>query len=313
MGDKTSKLADNESNAGDAAPADAGQYEDSFMIAEGQLEWGDMFAEGTTAHVYLGRLRGRQVAIKKINIDQNQLKGVIQHALKSFDREAMVWPHVQHPNVVQLLGVQTRPLLLVSEYCAGGSLFDLLHNNRALDLSWLQRTKMLLDVACAMNYLHTFEPQIIHRDLKSLNILLVEALHSSRDVPDVKISDFGFARIKTTKQWGMMTKDAGTFHWMAPEVVDGHYSEMVDVFSYAMIMYEALCRRIPFQELPPSVAVLKTVRGERPPLDAVSPGCPEMLTDLMQQCWNKDPKDRAQFARIVGLLQALQYKLGLED
>mmetsp|Transcript_45478 Transcript_45478/g.102999 ORF Transcript_45478/g.102999 Transcript_45478/m.102999 type:complete len:98 (+) Transcript_45478:97-390(+) len=65
MGDKTSKLADNESNAGDAAPAEAGQYEDSFMIAEGQLEWGDMFAEGTTAHVYLGRLRGRQVAIKK--------------------------------------------------------------------------------------------------------------------------------------------------------------------------------------------------------------------------------------------------------
>merc|ERR1719152_1008182 len=89
--------------------------------------------------------------------------------LIAFQREISVWPRVRHQNVVHFLGAVTRelPLRFVSEFCEGGSLFDLLHNCWHIPLSWAQRVKMLLDVAKAMDYLHSFNPQVIHRDLKS--------------------------------------------------------------------------------------------------------------------------------------------------
>jgi len=109
---------------------------------------------------------------------------------------------------------------IITEYCAGGCCFELLHNCDHIDLSWVQQHKMCTDVALAMDYLHKFNPQIIHRDLKSLNLLLAEPIVSSVDIPRVKVSDFGLSRMNDTadEDWGRMTKAAGTCHWMAPEV-----------------------------------------------------------------------------------------------
>merc|ERR1712062_627531 len=110
---------------------------------------------------------------------------------------------------------------------------------------------MCTDVAKAMEYLHKFNPQIIHRDLKSLNILLSTPVVSTRDIPFMKISDFGLARMKESGggEWEKMTKDVGTMHWMAPEVHTGKaYNEKADIYSYAMVLFEILCREIPFDE-----------------------------------------------------------------
>jgi len=302
MGNQANKLAQG---------ADVSPEEDSFEIDPAQLEWGDQIGSGITALVYYGKYKGREVAIKEINLDQGQAKTVIQHALKSFEREAEVWPRINHPNLVGLLGVQTSrmPLLLLSEYCAGGSLFQLLHNQPDIELSWSQRNKMLLDVALAVDYLHNFDPQIIHRDIKSLNLLLQNFVMDTTDEPMVQLSDFGFARVKGSEEWGKMTKQAGTFHWMAPEVVQGNYNEKADIFSYAMISYEVACRRVPFEKLAATAAIMNFYKGKRPGLDEISESSDELraqLEELLTKCWAQDPSQRPSATECVAMVKALK-------
>merc|ERR1719456_1750376 len=105
-----------------------------------------------------------------------------------------------------------------------------------------------------MDYLHKHRPMIIHRDLKSLNLLLQETVGSPSDTPTVKVSDFGLAKMRDEDaegSWGKMTATAGTFHWMAPEVHTGKYDEKADVYSFAMVLFEIAGREVPFEELEP--------------------------------------------------------------
>ena len=110
----------------------------------------------------------------------------------------------------RLYGAAThyRPLHVVTEFCSGGCLFELLHNCDHIDLNWEQKYKILLDVASAMEYLH--DNGVIHRDLKSLNMLLQSPLSRDGDIPVCKVTDFGLSRMKdSTDEWGSMTSAVG--------------------------------------------------------------------------------------------------------
>merc|ERR1712070_1131744 len=85
------------------------------------------------------------------------------------------------------------PPMIISEFCAGGNVFTLLHQRREVILKWPQRVKISIDMARGMNFLH--KRQVIHRDLKSLNLLLIAAVNGESDMPSVKISDFGLSRV----------------------------------------------------------------------------------------------------------------------
>merc|ERR1719409_2333242 len=106
---------------------------------------------------------------------------------------------------------------------------------------------MAKHTAAAMDYLHQFHPQIIHRDLKSLNLLLERPVNSPHDTPHVKVTDFGLARMMDVSLTDThMTAGVGTPYWMAPEIFAGTtYDEKVDVYSYGMVLFEILARRIP--------------------------------------------------------------------
>ena len=97
----------------------------------------------------------------------------------------------------------------------------------------------------------------------------------------MKVSDFGLSRMRggsDTDVWGKMTVAAGTSHWMAPECqASSAYDEKVDVYSYAMIFYEVICREIPFESADPQQVVVLVARGERPDMDAVPPDCPPLM------------------------------------
>merc|ERR1712217_405140 len=125
---------------------------------------------------------------------------------------------------IGVMSVQS-PFSIVTEFCAGGCLFDFLFNHRGdadeVFLEWPQVKKMCTDVASAMQYLHAFTPQIVQRDLKSLNLLLFHQVISGSDIPHLKVADFGLSRMKDGAGWEKMTKNAGTSFWMAPEVVAG--------------------------------------------------------------------------------------------
>ncbi|CAL1136290.1 unnamed protein product [Cladocopium goreaui] len=247
---------------------------------------------GVTSEVYQGHWNriGRVVAIKMIT-DRCAFRTDEQLA---FAREMKVLTQVQHENLVTFYGVciNSPPLRIVTEFCEGGACFELLHNSDDVDLIWPQQIKMCKDVAAAMYYLHTFDPMIIHRDLKSLNLLLDRPVYGPTDVPSVKVCDFGVAKLQREGEWGQMTAQAGTKHWMAPEMWRGtRYDEKVDVFSYAMVIYEIVCREVPFEEEEPADVGKYTLAGVRPDMDAVPPDTPPDLIHVILGCRSAGPKN----------------------
>jgi len=287
---------------------------DAWEVDPSTIDLREKVGSGCTAEVYRAYMPDRtggmmEVAVKEIDFCKTRMGAKEQSA---FDREVAIMPKLSHENLVRFLGVasKVRPFRIITEYCAGGCLFELLHNEVDLSLSWDQQLKMCSDVAGGMNYLHQFNPQIIHRDLKSLNLLLSHPVQDARSVPHIKVSDFGLSRMKEqaeNSEWGQMTVAAGTCHWMAPEVFTGSsYDEKVDVYSFAMILFEIVCREIPFEEEEAADVGNMTVRGARPDLDAVPPNCPALLRRLMINCWAHDPRRRPNFQYIKTVLDSVE-------
>jgi len=145
-----------------------------------------------------------------------------------------------------------------------------------------------------VEYLHGLKPKaLIHRDLKSPNLLLVD-----RGL-GLKICDFGTACDKQT----IMTNNKGSAAWMAPEVFESNrYTEKCDIFSWGIILWEVLTRRLPFDEIGGNdLRVLWAIHsGQRPP--KVS-GCPQLLEDLMERCWDKDTEVRPDISEVVEVIK----------
>jgi len=288
--------------AAPAAPAEPVSWE----IQEGDVEILGQVGEGTTATVYMGKLRERVVAVKEVHALQDDNIAVMVQAVR---RELRILSRADHPNILKFIGLVEKsvPLQLVLEYCAGGSLFELLHNQWDIPLTWKnQRLKCLMDTAAAADYLHNFDPPIIHRDLKSLNLMLLEAITGPGIAPHVKLADFGLARYHERA----MTQGVGTKHWTAPEVLTGtSYTDKADVFSFAMVAYEVVCRRVPFERLDPSSVAKLTRKGKRPDFKSevtVASEVPPGLLDLIVMCWDQNPEDRPCFSDILRLLRYIE-------
>ena len=104
------------------------------------------------------------------------------------------WVQCIYINII-LHSAEPDNICIVTEYCVGGTLFDLLYKKQDLILKWELPLKILLEIAIGMNFLHSNVPPIIHRDLKSLNILLTEKMEKPTDCTNIKISDFGLSKI----------------------------------------------------------------------------------------------------------------------
>ena len=152
------------------------------------------------------------------------------------------------------------------------SLFQLLHLTNKV-VTTKKRLKYLIDTAAALNYLHGLSPKIVHRDIKSLNCLLHEESGGS-----IKVCDFGL--VSTRK------KEAGTPAYMAPELLEDYktYSTPVDVYAFAMLCWETLCRKIPYEGLDAPSIRKHTLRSKRPEIPTLD--FPEDCADLIRECWH---------------------------
>jgi len=274
------------------------------------LEFVDNLGHGSTSRVYSANYQGSVIAVKEIEeVDDGTLLAV--------RRELQVMTRIDHPHLLTFIGLVSLepPLRLCLEYCAGGTLFDLLHNCWEIPLCWKQRLRILVDIASAMEYLHGLNKQIIHRDLKSLNIFLTQPITSEEDVPDVKIADFGFARIRQeisaskSRDWPSLTRGAGSMHWMAPEVYQGtHYADKADIFSFSIVTYECICRHMAFEDLDPESAGEEISAGHRPDTsnEVVPEDTPQALFELMLRCWEQKPENRPSFVEIHKELLVIQ-------
>eukprot|EP01042_Synura_sphagnicola_P000002 gene2-2_t len=163
-----------------------------------------------------------------------------------------------------------------------------------LILSLAIRLSMMKDICDGMAYLHSRNPVIIHRDLKSLNILVTESWIA-------KITDFGLSRVSTefgSRATDMMTGQIGTYHWMAPEVISGTmYTGKADVFSFSIIMWELLTRQTPYNGMNPVQIVAAVCNASLRP--TLPPDGPPALNALIEECWSKDPSKRPAFQAIL--------------
>uniref|UniRef100_A0A6I9QL75 Cysteine-rich receptor-like protein kinase 2 n=1 Tax=Elaeis guineensis var. tenera TaxID=51953 RepID=A0A6I9QL75_ELAGV len=191
--------------------------------------------EGGFGEVYKGVLKnGKAVAVKKLTI-ANARKVHID-----FQSEVKLISNVHHRNLVRLLGCSTKgpELLLVYEYMANSSLDKVLYGDRRGILNWKQRFDIIVGIARGLAYLHQeFHVCIIHRDIKSSNILLDDNFQP-------KIADFGLARLLPGDHSHLSTKFAGTLGYTAPEyAIHGQLSEKVDTYSYGVVVLEIISGR----------------------------------------------------------------------
>ena len=267
------------------------QFQADFEIGYKDLKFDKRISEGGYGIVYKGRWRSTTVAIKEIK------KEIIeQDKLEEFRNECAVMEVIRHPNIVMFLGACTKPphLCIILEYCGKGSLWSILHDMN-YKLSWEFKRKVALDIAKGVLYLHMQKPPILHRDLKSLNILLDHACNA-------KLADFGWTRIKGK----VMTSKIGTYQWMAPEVIAGFkYTEKADVFSFGVILWELATRKPPYYGIDGTEVSRKVIKEDlRPKISEKE--CPKPFLELMNLCWDRNPENRPFFDEAIEKLESMK-------
>mmetsp|Transcript_25791 Transcript_25791/g.42345 ORF Transcript_25791/g.42345 Transcript_25791/m.42345 type:complete len:588 (-) Transcript_25791:400-2163(-) len=247
--------------------------------------------EGTFGVVYSGDWRGTRVAVKKLKYQK-----MTESVMNDFKSEVSILGKLRHPNVILFMGACTQPpnLCIVTEFLDGGSLYDAMHK-RHVKFNRKQIIKMMVQAARGLNYLHLSKPRIIHRDLKSLNLLV-------DDFWNVKICDFGLSCIKA--DLGVLKEQVGTPAFMAPELLQNRpYDEKVDSYAFAMCLWELVTGEFPFSDLDWDPLVKAVVKeNKRPPIPAT---CPREVGDIIQSCWQTDPAKRLSIAQLLASLEAL--------
>ncbi|ESQ40284.1 hypothetical protein EUTSA_v10012708mg [Eutrema salsugineum] len=249
---------------------------------------------GSFGTVHRAEWHGSDVAVK-ILMEQDF------HAerVNEFLREVAIMKRLRHPNIVLFMGAVTQPpnLSIVTEYLSRGSLYRLLHKSGAREqLDERRRLSMAYDVAKGMNYLHNRNPPIVHRDLKSPN-LLVDKKYT------VKVCDFGLSRLKASTFLSSKSA-AGTPEWMAPEVLrDEQSNEKSDVYSFGVILWELATLQQPWGNLNPA-QVVAAVGFKNKRLEIPRNLNPQVAA-IIEGCWTNEPWKRPSFATIMDLLRPL--------
>uniref|UniRef100_H3CE22 mitogen-activated protein kinase kinase kinase n=1 Tax=Tetraodon nigroviridis TaxID=99883 RepID=H3CE22_TETNG len=278
-------------------PAVVGDFD---VVDFRELSLQEIIGVGGFGKVYRGTWRGELVAVKAARQDPDEDISVTAQNVK---QEARLFSMLTHPNIIALKGVclQEPNLCLIMEYASGGPLSRALAGRRIpphILVNWA------VQIAKGMLYLHSEAiVPVIHRDLKSNNILLAEAIENEcMEDLTLKITDFGLAR-----EWHKTTKmsTAGTYAWMAPEVIKSStFSKGSDVWSYGVLLWELLTGEAPYKGID-GLAVAYGVAVNKLTLPIPST-CPEPFAQLMAECWDQDPHRRPNFSSILTQLTALE-------
>lgn len=261
--------------------------------------------QGTFGCVYAATWKETRVAVKKIT-----LQGDTKSIVTSFGSEASVMAQLRHPNVVMFMGVMVHPEFvgLVMELCPKGSVYSVLHTGET-KLDWSLLLRMMVDSSRGMHFLHSSTPPILHRDLKSVNLLIDADWRC-------KVSDFGLSQLKAFREEDAEAPSRtfiGSSIWIAPEVFKGEqHSEKSDVYSFGVILFEVLSASVPYSSISVDAVPFVVQSGKRPTdfHTLETPTSPEMqdLHALMTRCWSAEQNARPAFALIISALQTILSK-----
>jgi len=270
---------------------------DSMLLDPDSIAMGKLLGQGGFAKVYQAELGGK-LAVAKV-IPSEKLNDEMCYLLQN---EVTVWAKIKHPNVIEFFGMACteKSILLLCEYMAEGSLLE--RHDRLLKAKVEPPPMRVLieqmqQLSSGMEFLHAVRPHpILHRDLKSANILCAEDGHR------LAIADFGLARFQG--DCGVkMTAETGSYRWMAPEVIrHEEYDIFCDVYSFAILAWEMLTYRIPFDNMMPVEAAFAVAReAKRPPIPS---SCPSPVSQMLTACWSQDANHRPTFAALCVALEA---------
>ncbi|KAH3762642.1 TKL protein kinase [Pelomyxa schiedti] len=283
----------------------------------------DKLGEGAFAIAFKASWKGKHVAVKELKASPEVTESPeIVKIFLDFKREASIMQTLHHPNVVELFGIMFDPLRIVMCLVPSGSLDKLLKKSKENSDMFPPslQNRIIVDITKGLSFLHSQEPAIIHRDLRSPNVFL-ECLDP--DSPTVaKIADFGLSERLIPQASGLLL----TWQWIAPEAMDtriSSYDEKSDVYSLGMVILETYTRAPPFDELWLDPRFCKHIPGEpeghpgvlntmsiksaicsdglRPVLPA---SCPEVIQQLLLGMWDRNPQNRPGASLVLKKLNA---------
>ncbi|KAI3864359.1 hypothetical protein MKX03_024200 [Papaver bracteatum] len=286
---------------------------EELEMATTRYDEAQILGRGGHGTVYKGTLSdNRIVAIKKSNLTE-------QSQIELFINEVIILTQINHRNVVKLLGccLETEVPLLVYEYLSCGTLFQHIHNRCATEMSsltWEIRLRIASEIASAVAYLHSAaSPPIIHRDIKSANILLDENYTA-------KVADFGASRLVPLDHTHVNTLVQGTLGYLDPDYFNtSQLTDKSDVYSFGVVLVELLTGEKPisferpeeqrnlatyFTSLVEDVHVLELIDAQ-----VAKDGNLEQIlavAELARKCLNQKGKDRPSMQQIAADLQCLR-------
>ncbi|KAJ0399100.1 hypothetical protein ATCC90586_009351 [Pythium insidiosum] len=296
-------------------PSAAGGLWDDASITQARIPMedialGDVLSRGAFGEVLRGQYRGETVAVKRLLPDRRKN----MREIEAFLEEAKLMTGLQHERVVRLIGVSwdsLTDLCVVVEFLPGGDLRSLLARfdaeRRPTGFS-SDKVKIALHVAHALAYLHGMSSPIVHRDLKSKNVLLDERL-------DAKLTDFGVSRHKGDST---MTAGVGSMLWMAPEVMVGaRYDAKADVFSLGVVLSELDSQQLPYAHAReketgrrlPDAAILQMVSLGTLTVEFSADADAEIV-DLARACVALEPAHRPSSADVLHRLHRVWRSYG---
>ncbi|CAM8915176.1 unnamed protein product [Rhodiola kirilowii] len=264
-----------------------------YEISWEHLTIGEQIGQGSCGTVYHAQWYGSDVAVKVFSNQEFS-----DDLISSFRKELSLMKRLRHPNILLFMGAVTvgHRLCIVTEYLPRGSLFQLLRK-KTVNLDWRRRVNMAMDIAQGMNYLHHSNPPIVHRDLKSSNLLVDKNWN-------VKVGDFGLSQLKLETY--LLTKTGkGTPQWMAPESLRHEPSdEKSDVYSYGVILWELATGNVPWEDLNP-MQVIGVVGFKNQCLQIPNDMNPHWAS-IIESCWLSDPRSRPTFLELLQMLRAMR-------
>lgn len=257
------------------------------LIRWNELHLIDAVSTGSFGEVFLSRFKDQEVAVKRCLLGHSDTDGLTTEQLRNFEREINVYRCLDHPNLVRYFGcVLEHPnLAIVTEYAPNGNVFDLLYTHQ-VNLPAALRLKIARQVALALCYMHSCDPVIVHRDMKTHNVVL-DGNYSA------KLCDFGKTQPVEGDNAQLLQEDnGGSPRYMAPECFkDAYITEKVDIWSLACCIVEILGGPLPYEDTPQMSAVLEIMLVQRQ-----SPMVPSWFVPsvrpMLARCFDFDPEAR---------------------